>query len=86
MAAIGRYGWQTAMRQIGYGDTSQTLGLPIALYWTPLLAGCALAVLATVVIALAEGAGNRHRPAPGAAARPRSGTLRIGPRMPCRTP
>lgn len=66
MAAIGRYGWQTAMRQIGYGDTSQTLGIPIALYWTPLLAGCALAVLATLVIALAEGAAiatGRH-PAP----------------------
>jgi TRAP-type C4-dicarboxylate transport system permease small subunit len=55
MAAIGRFGWQTAARQIGYGDTSQTLGIPIVYYWTPLLAGCALAVLATLVIALVEG-------------------------------
>ncbi|NBC94938.1 MAG: TRAP transporter small permease subunit [Deinococcus-Thermus bacterium] len=67
MAAIGRFGWQTAARQIGYGDTSQTLGLPIAAYWTPLLAGSALAVVACATIAAVEAvaaATGRHPVAP----------------------
>lgn len=46
------YGWDAAMQQHGYGDRSQTIGIPILLYWIPLLAGCALSVLAAALLAV----------------------------------
>jgi len=52
MAICLAYGWQQAMQQHGYGDRSQTIGIPILLYWAPLLGGCALATLAAALLAL----------------------------------
>lgn len=52
MAAALRYGWDQAVQQNSYGDRSQTIGIPILFYWIPLLAGCALSILATALLAL----------------------------------
>lgn len=52
MAAVLRYGWDQAVQQHGYGDKSQTIGVPILFYWVPLLGGAALAVLATALLAI----------------------------------
>lgn len=48
---ITRYGFDRAQMVIGYGDTSQTIGIPIVWYWGPLLTGMGLAALACVVLA-----------------------------------
>lgn len=56
MAAVLRYGWDQALQQHGYGDRSQTIGIPILLYWAPLLAGSALSVAATLLIAIRHAA------------------------------
>jgi TRAP-type C4-dicarboxylate transport system permease small subunit len=45
------YGWEAAVQQHGYGDRSQTIGIPILLYWIPLLAGFALSVIAAALLA-----------------------------------
>lgn len=50
LALIVRYGWDRAAMVIGYGDTSQTIGIPILWYWAPLLTGMALAALACIVL------------------------------------
>jgi TRAP-type C4-dicarboxylate transport system permease small subunit len=47
-----RYGWDTALQQHGYGDRSQTIGIPILFYWVPLLAGFALSAVAAALIAV----------------------------------
>lgn len=46
-------GWsaQQAARQIGAGDLSQTIGVPIAWYWLPLLVGLGLSAVACVILA-----------------------------------
>lgn len=54
MAAVLRYGWVQAIQQHGYGDRSQTIGIPILLYWIPLLAGSALSIAAAGLIALRQ--------------------------------
>lgn len=50
VATLTWFAWQQAMQQIQRGDRSQTLGLPIVLYWTPLLVGMALAALASLAL------------------------------------
>jgi TRAP-type C4-dicarboxylate transport system permease small subunit len=55
MAVALWYGWGQAMQQHGYGDRSQTIGIPILFYWAPLLAGCTLSIVATALLALRYG-------------------------------
>ena len=54
LAAIGWYSFKQAGTQIVQGDQSQTLGLPIALYWAPLLVGTVLAALASFLLAVRD--------------------------------
>lgn len=54
LLAIARYGFDAAMQQHAYGDRSHTMGIPILWYWTPLLFGAALSVLATALIFIRE--------------------------------
>ncbi|WP_440995831.1 TRAP transporter small permease [Arhodomonas sp. SL1] len=51
VALIGIYGYEQAVMALRYGDSSQTIGIPMIWYWGALLSGCALSLLATVVIA-----------------------------------
>lgn len=54
-----RYGYDTFERRAMMGDRSQQLGIPIAWYWWPLLAGQAAAILAvlSVIVHLLRGNG-----------------------------
>ena len=52
VAAAFWYGWDAALQQHGYGDRSQTIGIPILLYWIPLLAGFALSTVAAALLAI----------------------------------
>jgi len=52
MALAAWYSGKQAWLQIGQGDKSQTIGIPIAMYWGPLIAGSALAVAAALLLAL----------------------------------
>jgi TRAP-type C4-dicarboxylate transport system permease small subunit len=52
LAAALWYGWDAAVQQHGYGDRSQTIGIPILLYWIPLLAGFALSAVTTALLAV----------------------------------
>lgn len=52
MAACLVYGWQQAAQQHGYGDRSQTIGIPILFYWGPLLLGCGLSAVAAALLSL----------------------------------
>lgn len=54
MIAVLRYGWDQAMLQLEYGDSSSTLEIPMIVFWTLLLAGAALSVMATVLISLEQ--------------------------------
>lgn len=54
LAAIAWYSFKQAGIQISQGDKSQTLGLPIALYWAPLIVGTVLAALASLVLAVRD--------------------------------
>jgi TRAP-type C4-dicarboxylate transport system permease small subunit len=45
-----RYGWDAFAIQARLGDRSQQLGIPIAWYWWPLLAGQAACLLALVSV------------------------------------
>lgn len=51
MAAILWAGSGTAVQALDYGDLSQTIGIPMALYWAFFLAGAALSVLACLLLA-----------------------------------
>ena len=55
MLAIARYGLEAALEQHAYGDRSHTMGIPILWYWTPLLLGAALSVLAVALTLLQDG-------------------------------
>jgi TRAP-type C4-dicarboxylate transport system permease small subunit len=50
LAAILWYSWQQAAIQVRQGDRSVTLGIPMALYWAPLLLGTALSIFASVLV------------------------------------
>lgn len=52
LAAIAWYAFQQAAIQVRNGDKSQTLGIPFALYWAPVVAGTALSAAATLLLAL----------------------------------
>jgi TRAP-type C4-dicarboxylate transport system permease small subunit len=52
VAAAFWYGWDAALQQHGYGDRSQTIGIPILFYWIPLLAGFALSAVAAALLAI----------------------------------
>ncbi len=52
LAAIAWFSAEQAAIQIRSGDRSQTLGIPLLLYWVPMLAGTVLAVVATLLLAL----------------------------------
>lgn len=57
LAAIAWYSFRQAGTQIGQGDKSQTLGLPVILYWAPLLAGTLISTLAVLLLAARAFAG-----------------------------
>ena len=48
--ALFRTALDQALLQHGYGDRSQTIGVPILFYWTPLLAGLLLSALACALL------------------------------------
>jgi TRAP-type C4-dicarboxylate transport system permease small subunit len=50
LGAILWYSWGQAAIQVGQGDRSITLGIPMLWYWTPLLAGTALSIFACLVV------------------------------------
>jgi len=52
MGLIAWYGWDSAALAADYGDVSQNLALPMVAYWTFLLSGAALSVLAVLMVAL----------------------------------
>ncbi|MFN4022429.1 MAG: TRAP transporter small permease [Hydrogenophilus thermoluteolus] len=49
---VGVYAIPSALLAQKYGDSSQTLGIPLFWYWLPFLIGMGLSVLACVVTAL----------------------------------
>lgn len=55
MAAVTWHSLQQAALQVGNGDRSQTIGIPIAWYWAPLVIGCALAVSSSLLLAARYG-------------------------------
>lgn len=56
MLAITWYSFRQAGIQVGQGDKSVTLGIPILAYWLPTLAGLALSCAATAVVIKKMGA------------------------------
>lgn len=46
---------EQALLQVGNGDRSQTIGIPIFWYWVPLLIGFAFSALATLMIVVRSG-------------------------------
>jgi TRAP-type C4-dicarboxylate transport system permease small subunit len=55
LGAMAWYSLGQASIQVGSGDKSQTLGIPLVLYWVPLLTGLVLSVVATLLLALKSG-------------------------------
>ena len=49
MLGITYYSWIRAMQQVENGDASQTIGIPFAWYWGPLLIGGGLSVIAALL-------------------------------------
>lgn len=64
LAAMAWFSFGQARIQFAQGDRSITLGIPMLAYWAPLLAGVALSIAATLLVAAREAAR-----AAGAAAR-----------------
>jgi TRAP-type C4-dicarboxylate transport system permease small subunit len=52
LVAILWYSWGQAMIQVGQGDRSVTLGVPMLWYWVPLLVGTFLSILASSLVLL----------------------------------
>lgn len=52
IALIGWFGHERALTALQYGDSSQTIGIPMIWYWAFLLSGCVLSLAATIVVAL----------------------------------
>ncbi len=52
LAGVFWFSLQQAMIEAAGGDRSQTIGIPMAWYWTPFLAGIGLSILATLAVAL----------------------------------
>jgi TRAP-type C4-dicarboxylate transport system permease small subunit len=55
MAAVTMTTARAALQALHNGDRSATLALPLTWYWLPVVAGSALAVLACLAVALAQG-------------------------------
>lgn len=55
MSAVTWYCAGQAWMQIEQGDQSQTIGIPIALFWGPLLAGCFLSVTTGLLLTARHG-------------------------------
>lgn len=55
MAAVTWYCAGQAWLQVEQGDKSQTIGIPIAFYWGPLLAGCLLSVTTGLLLTARHG-------------------------------
>ena len=49
MAACFWWGWIEAAKQVGHGDRSMTIGIPVVFYWAPLLYGTALAGIVSLL-------------------------------------
>jgi TRAP-type C4-dicarboxylate transport system permease small subunit len=54
LGAMAWHAWVQAAIQAAQGDRSQTLGIPMQLYWLPLLAGLMLASLGALLLAVRE--------------------------------
>ena len=63
LAAIAWYSADQALVQVRNGDRSQTLGIPMVLYWAPMLFGTAVSVAATLLLALKYGLAAAYGPA-----------------------
>lgn len=50
MAAFSWFGFDHASMQMEYGDVSQTIGISIVWYWVPVIYGCALSSLISLVM------------------------------------
>ncbi len=50
MAAFGWFGFSHASIQVEYGDVSQTIGIPMIWYWIPVIYGCVLSSLISLVM------------------------------------
>ena len=55
LAAIAWYSAGQAFVQVANGDRSQTLGIPMAFYWAPMLLGTVVSIAATLLLALKYG-------------------------------
>jgi TRAP-type C4-dicarboxylate transport system permease small subunit len=63
LAAVFYFSTLQAWHEYGYGDRTQTIGIPIILYWLPMLAGMALSALATIAGGIAASCGVSLKPA-----------------------
>jgi TRAP-type C4-dicarboxylate transport system permease small subunit len=52
LAGAAYFGFEQMMREYGYGDRSQSIGIPLVYYWLPLVTGLALAAFANLWIIL----------------------------------
>jgi len=50
LSAVVFFSYKQAMTEFSGGDRSQTIGIPMIVYWTPFLVGIALAVLANAIV------------------------------------
>lgn len=48
LAGAAWFGYEQMMREYGYGDRSQSIGIPMVFYWIPLVSGLTLAALVCV--------------------------------------
>ena len=54
LAGAAWFGSEQMLREYGYGDRSQSIGIPTVFYWIPLVAGLALAALANLWLILRQ--------------------------------
>lgn len=63
LSSVLWFSTKQAILEYGYGDRSQSIGIPMIAYWVPMLIGLAISVLANVWIAirlLRDRAGEEH--------------------------
>ncbi|WP_108660095.1 TRAP transporter small permease [Acuticoccus kandeliae] len=51
LAGASWFGFQQMLTEYGYGDRSQSIGIPMVWYWIPLVAGLAIATLVNLWLA-----------------------------------
>lgn len=54
LAGAAWFGAQQMLREYGYGDRSQSIGIPMVWYWLPLVGGMALAAVANLWLILCQ--------------------------------